>query len=136
MDFAEVLFVEFDVDAHLLRNPYRLRNPRIVDIQTDRAADEREIRTVPAVRGRQRRMQVEADSHGILIQDLARDTAEPRRARRVRAGRTDHHRSHDIQNRDFAVMPNGHSGPQLSCRTLQIPNCPFCNERKASHPRR
>src|SRR5205823_5027233 len=46
MDVAEVLVVEFDLDAHLLGDADGLRYARIVDVEADCAAGERKVRAV------------------------------------------------------------------------------------------
>src|SRR5262249_2565538 len=117
MYVAEVLLGESDVDAHLLGDAEGLGDARVVDVEADRAADQREVGTVAAVRRGERRVEEEAHGDGILVEDLARHTAEARGARGVRARRADHHRPHHVENRNLPIMANGHvleSAPQ--CR--------------------
>ena len=108
MHVAEVFLGEVDVHAHLLGDADRLGDARIVDVQADRAADQREVGAVSAIRRRERRMEEEVHVDRILVEDLARHAAEARGAGGMRAGRSDHHRAHHVENRDFAVVANGH----------------------------
>src|SRR5260370_24415701 len=70
----------------------------------------------------QGRMKIETDPHRMFVEDLTGDTAEQGCTGGVGAGRTDHHRAHDVETRDGSGMSNGHGGTQLNCRTLQTPN--------------
>jgi hypothetical protein len=108
MHFAEVFVMEGDLDSHLLGDAEGLGDARVVDIEADRAADEGEVGAVSAVRRGERRMEIEVHRGRVLIEDLARDAAEACRAGRVRAGRTDHDRTHHIEDADLAVVANNH----------------------------
>src|SRR5437762_6755991 len=102
MYIALIFFRELDLHSHLFGDANGLGDFRIVDIQSDRAAGEREVGTVTAIRRGERRMKKEVNFDWIFVEDLARDAPEARGAGGVRAGRTDHDRSHDVEDGDFA----------------------------------
>src|SRR2546423_364791 len=108
MDVAEVFVVECDVDAHLLGDADGLRNARIIDVEADCAAGEREIRAMAAIGRCERRVQKESYRDRFLVEDLTRDASQPRGPGRVGAGGTDHHRSHDVEDGYFTVVTDGH----------------------------
>src|SRR5205807_2852804 len=76
MHVAEVLLGKGNVDAHLLGDANGLGDARIVNVESDRTADQREVRAVAAIRVRERRMQIEMYGDRVFVEDLARHTAE------------------------------------------------------------
>jgi hypothetical protein len=123
---AEVFFTELDLDAHLFRDADRLGDPRVVDREADRPAHQRKVGTVAAVGRCQRRVEMEVNANGVLVEDLARHAAQPCRPRGMRARRSDHHRPHDVQNAHLSIVPDGHAPVVYRfLRQARIPPCPI-----------
>ena len=84
-----------------------IRNAQIVRLHAEKSRQKRAVRAVAEARFSKRAVQADVRARHLFAEQRSSHIADARRARRVRRGRTDHHRPHHIENID-------HGNPVLS----------------------